>query len=485
MSAPRIVVAGIGPAGPAFVTTAVSEAIARMPHRFLRTARHPSASVVGDAVSFDDLYETADTFDEVYASIVERLVAASHQFGEILYAVPGSPWILERTVRHLLDDRRVELDILPAVSFLDLAYAALRLDPVEAGVRLIDGHRFAEAAAGQTGPLLVAHCHANWVLSDIKLALDDARGDEEVVILQRLGSIDQEVVTTTWSRLDQTVQADHLTTIYIPRLAAPVGHELVRFHTIVRRLREECPWDRQQTHQSLARYAIEETYELVEAIGQLGADGEGDEELEGELGDVLLQVVLNAAIAEQEGRFNLADIARSISEKMIRRHPHVFGEVTVGGAGDVVANWEAIKATEKGIAPDAPIGIFDGLAGSLPALAHAAAMAKKAAKVGFDWSDPRGTLGKVAEELAEVDEAWDDPAHVHEEIGDLLFAVANAARHRGVDPEVALRQAAAKFQRRCEAMYALGAARGINTKSCGEAVLDELWETVKRLERQT
>ena len=483
MTSPRIVVAGIGPAGPEYVTTAVMTAIDRIEHRYIRTSRHPSAGVVEAATSFDELYESANTFDEVYATIVERLVSAAIEHGEILYAVPGSPWVLERTVRHLLNDQRVTLDILPAISFLDLAYAALCIDPVEAGVRLVDGHQFAQAAAGQAGPLLVAHCHANWVLSDIKLAVEDAKGDEEVIILQRLGCPDQHVINATWAELDQTVEADHLTTIYIPHLAAPVGHELVRFHSIVRQLREECPWDRKQTHQSLAKYAIEETYELVEAIGQLGDDGEGDDELEGELGDVLLQVVLNAAIAEQEGRFNLADVARSISEKMIRRHPHVFGDVTVNDAGDVVTNWAAIKAVEKGRSSDAPIGIFDGLAGSLPALSYAGEMGKKAAKVGFDWDDPRGTLAKVAEELAEVDEAWDDPLHVHEELGDLLFAVANVARHRNVDPEVALRQAAAKFQRRCEEMYALADERGIDTHTCGEAVLDELWEAVKAIER--
>jgi tetrapyrrole methylase family protein / MazG family protein len=475
---PRIVIAGLGPAGPEYVTQAVSAAIARAEHRYIRTTRHPSASVVGEAIGFDELYETADTFDDVYATIVERLVAAAQQHDEILYAVPGSPWVLERTVRLLIADDRVVTDVLPSLSFLDLAYAALEIDPVEAGVRLIDGHRFAEAAAGETGPLLVAHCHANWVLSDIKLAVED--GDGEVVILQRLGCADQQIITTSWAELDRTVEADHLTSIYIPRLAAPVGHELVRFHAIVRQLREECPWDRKQTHQSLAKYAIEETYELVEAIGQLGDDGAGDEHLEEELGDVLLQVVLNAAIAEQQGRFNLADVARTISDKMVRRHPHVFGDTTVAGADEVVTNWAAIKATEKGHAPE---GIFDGLVGSLPALTYASEMSKKAAKVGFDWSDPRGTLGKVAEELAEVDEAWDDPIHLHEELGDLLFAVANVARHRGIDPEVALRQASAKFQRRCEAMYALAGERSIDTHTCGEAILDELWEMVKTTER--
>lgn len=482
MSRPAVTIVGLGPAGPEYVTGAVEAAIARHRHRFLRTERHPSAAVVGEATSLDYLYESADTFDEVYAAVVERLVAEATEHGEILYAVPGSPMVLERTVRALRTDDRVSLNILPAVSFLDLAWPALGIDPVEAGARLIDGHDFATAAAGYDGAMLVAHCHANWVLSEIKLAAEDATGDEEVVILQRLGSPDEAIVHTTWADLDRTVEADHLTSLWIPRLAAPVGSELVRFHGIVRRLREECPWDRKQTHQSLARYAIEETYELVEAIGALGDDGEGDEHLAEELGDVLLQVVLNAAIAEQQGRFNLSDVARTISDKMVRRHPHVFGDTAVSGADDVVANWAAIKAAEKGTTTGTPGGPFDGIAGSLPALSLAREIQSAAAKLGFDWDDPRGTLDKVAEELAEVTEAWDDPDHVAEEIGDLLFAVVNVARHLGVEPEVAMRWTAAKFRRRVDALLTLAAERGLDTRTCGEATLDLLWNDVKSAE---
>ena len=171
------------------------------------------------ATTFDDVYEAADTFADVYAEITERLVAAAAEHGEILYAVPGSPLVLERTRAHLRDRRaRRRRIVLPAMSFLDVACGRLGIDPVEAGVRLIDGHEFATAAAGDHGPLLVAHTHANWVLSDIKLAVEGATGDEAVVILQRLGTPEQAVVHTTWAELDRTVEADHLTCIYIPTL---------------------------------------------------------------------------------------------------------------------------------------------------------------------------------------------------------------------------------------------------------------------------
>jgi tetrapyrrole methylase family protein / MazG family protein len=349
----RVVIVGLGPAGPESATAAVLDAIVRIPHHYLRTGRHPSASLMPTAATFDHIYESADSFDDVYATIVELLVAAANEHGEILYAVPGSPLVLERTVRHLRADPRVACEVVPSLSFLDVAYARLGIDPVETGVRLIDGHDFATAAAGYSGPMLVAHCHANWVLSDIKLAVEDASGDEPVVILQRLGSPDEAIIHTTWADLDRTVEADHLTSIYIPSLGAPVASELVRFHGVVRRLRNECPWDREQTHQSLAKYTTEEAGELVEAIGNLGEDGEGDEEFIGELGDVLLQVVLHSALAEQDGRFSLADVASGISEKMIRRHPHVFGDAVATTPEEVAVLWKAAKAAEKPM-PTAP-----------------------------------------------------------------------------------------------------------------------------------
>jgi MazG family protein len=280
-----------------------------------------------------------------------------------------------------------------------------------------------------------------------------------------------------------------------------VGHELVRFHDIVRRLREECPWDRQQTHASLTRYAIEEVYELVEAIGALGGDGtagaaggaggsgEADAALEEELGDVLLQVFLHAAIAEQEGRFSVADVACAISDKMVRRHPHVFGDVAVSSADHVARNWDAIKAAEKGAKKGAESGVvagstLDGVPGALPALAYARELTAKAAKAGFDWDDADGTLDKVAEELDEVRAAWGDGDALRGEVGDLLLAVVNLARHRGVDPESALRVATAKFRGRVQACGVLAAERGIDTRTAGLAVLDALWDEVKQGERE-
>ena len=464
----RIVVVGLGPGPVDLVTPETLARIDAVPTRFVRTRRHPSASIVpGDAVSFDDVYEAAPSFDEVYATIAARLVDAAASAGEVLYAVPGSPRVLERSVELLLAQHD-DVEVLAAVSFLDLVWARLRIDPFADGVRLVDGHRFAERAAGDRGPLLVAHCHSNAVLSDIKLAFE-RETPPGAVILQRLGLPDERIIEVAWEDIDRAVEADHLTTLWIPSAAAPVGAELVRFADVVRRLREECPWDRQQTHETLVRYVIEETYEVVEAIhsGDPGL-------LEEELGDLLLQVFLHSAIATQAGEFTIADVAHAISEKMIRRHPHVFGDVVVSGADHVAANWEAIKRAEKG---DEPASVLDGVPGSLPALSFATELSRKARKVGFDWKDVDGVWDKLDEELAEL-RAEPDSA---DELGDVLFVIVTLALHLGLDPEGSLRAASAKFRRRFEVVERLAAEHDVDLRTADPAAVDELWNEAKRV----
>jgi tetrapyrrole methylase family protein/MazG family protein len=475
----RIVVVGLGPGGLPHVTVDTLHAIERIPRRFARTLRHPSADLVADAISFDDVYEAADTFDDVYDTIVQHLLDAAGEHGEILYAVPGSPLVLERTVQ-ALRLVAVELEILPAMSFLDVAWARLGIDPIEAGVTLIDGHEFATAAAGRTGPLLVAHTHANWVLSDIKLAVDDpAHSDAAVTILQRLGTADESIVTTTWDDLDRSVEADHLTSIYIPHLAAPVGAGYVRFHQLTRTLRERCPWDIEQTHESLLPYLIEETFEVVDAVDQLDPDDAvTDEQLIEELGDLLYQIEFHATIAEQEGRFSIVDVTQGIHDKLVRRHPHVFGDVDVESTDDVLRNWDSIKAAEKAERSSA----LDGVPRSLPSLAHAQQIGRKAAKVGFDWPTAAGALDKVTEEIGELREAIAraDAGSVADELGDLLFAVVNVARHLDVDAELALRRAADKFGRRFRHVEALAVTRSIDLRHADLPTLDDLWDAAKR-----
>ena len=466
---PRVVVGGLGPAGPDLLTAATLAAVERIPRRYLRTARHPAAAVAPGAVTFDGVYDQGATLEEVYGRIADALVEAATDAGEVLYLVPGSPAVAERTVELLRADARVVVEVLPALSFVDLAWDRLGVDPVAAGARLVDGHRFAEEAAGERGPLLVAQCDSALVLSEVKLAVDEPPAS--VTVLQRLGLEDEAVSEVAWHDLDRTVRADHLTSLWIPELAAPVGRELVRFAELVRTLRASCPWDREQTHASLTRHLLEEAYETVEAIEGLGRPPRADamDHLREELGDLLFQVYFHATLAAEEGQFTLADVARGIHDKLVHRHPHVFGTVQADTAGQVVANWDRIKIEEKG-----RTSVMEGIPAALPSLLHAAKVQRRAASLGFDWESVEGAYPKVTEELEELRA---EPSE--EELGDLLFAVVNVARHLGLDPESALRAATGKFRDRFAAVEALAAGRGLDLTGLDLAGLDALWDEVK------
>ncbi len=479
----RVVIVGLGPGPRNTVTQATLEAIERIDVQFVRTKRHPTADLMPKATSFDSLYDTLPTFEDVYREITEAVVAAAIEHGEVLYAVPGSPLILESSVAQLRADSRVEVQVLPALSFLDLAWEALGIDPVNAGVRLIDGHRFALEASGERGPLLVAQVHADWVLSDVKLAHESANGNEPVVLLHHIGLPDQRVEHTTWQELDRVLPADHLTTLYIPQMAEPVSGELARLHQLARTLREQCPWDREQTHDSLIKHLIEETYEVVDAIEALDADDPAtDEAFIEELGDLLYQVEFHATIAEQQGRFSMADVARSIHDKLVRRHPHVFGDVVANSANDVVQTWDEVKRAEKK-SIDGTASTFTGVAKSGPSLQYATKIQKRAADVGFDWPNADGAFEKIVEESAEIRQAValnSDPETVRMELGDLLFSVVNLSRHLGHDAEQALRGASDKFRHRFEQVEQLALSRKIDLANAPLEQLDALWDEVKK-----
>jgi tetrapyrrole methylase family protein/MazG family protein len=437
------VVVGLGPGGVDLLTAGTVARIDAAAVRYLRTRRHPAAEAVPGAETFDAVYEQATSIDEVYPAIVEALVAAATERGEVLYAVPGSPLVAERTVELLLADDRVDVDVLPALSFLDLAWVRLGVDPLTDGVRVVDGHRFATEAAGERGPLLVAQCDSPDVLSDVKLVLDAGPAPAvddatEVVVLQRLGLPDEHVARVRWADLDR-VEPDHLTSVYLPALAAPVGRELARFAELVATLRAECPWDREQTHESLRRHLLEEAYEVLEAIDHLDTEaGEGYDHLEEELGDLLFQVMFHAQLATEEGRFTIADVATTVHDKLRARHPHVGGDVEAVDADAVVANWEQIKKAEKGRE-----SVFDGVPDALPALLFALKVQKKAATLADGGLDVAAAASVPLPDaaLAETRRTPDE-----ETVGALLFAVVDEARLAGVDPETALRAAAVRYR---------------------------------------
>lgn len=417
---PIVHAVGLGPGGPDLVTAGTLALLESVPERFLRTRRHPAASLLSDATSFDAVYDAAARIDDVYPEIVEQLVAAAMRAGEVLYAVPGSPLVAEHTVELLLADDRVRVRTHAAMSFLDLTWVRLGVDPVEVGARLVDGHRFAVAAAGERGPLLVAQCDSRFVLSDIKLSLDEAP-PEPVTVLQRLGLPDESVTTVDWWDLDRSVEPDHLTSVWIPRLGAPVAGEVARMDELMRRLRTEDPWKAAQTHESLKRFLLEESYEALEAIDEYDPEtGAGADELCAELGDLLYQVVFHSAIGAEAGWFTLADVATAIHDKLVRRHPHVFdGDGSATTVDELVAAWEADKRAELG-----RTSVMDGIPAAMPALARALKVVKKSESLGYP-----------------VDRSARGAARDADTLGEVLLELVEAAHVAGLDPEDALRVA--------------------------------------------
>jgi len=268
-------VVGLGPAGSAYLTGEVRALMDAAGHTFLRTARHPAAEGLSGFVAFDHLYESATTFAEVYRGIVDELVAAAtaHAPDTIVYAVPGSPLVAERTVELLRHEPRVDVTIVPSLSFLDLAWERLGIDPLAVGVRLIDAEQFSPQGPSDRGPLLVAQCWSQSLLSDIKLSqLYDGDGPEpEVVLLHHLGLEDEQVMHVGWWDLDRALEPDHLTSLYIPALCTPAEpeHEMARLTRLVETLRQQCPWDKAQTHGSLMPHLLEEAYEVLDALREV------------------------------------------------------------------------------------------------------------------------------------------------------------------------------------------------------------------------
>ena len=452
---------------------------------FVRTRFFPGVDALLRDVewsSFDDVYEAAASLSEVHAEIASRLLASASE--EVVLAVPGDGVLGEALLLRLLD-AGASVELIPGVPLGTGALAASRLAAP-------DGAQFVEATAlGGSGMDLLIELNPRWpavvtgiynprVASEVKLALQRVYPSEHAVTLvHHPGLPDVRLLGVSLSEMDrQALELDHLTHVVVPALVGYVPNGSAHgLRAIVARLRAPeigCPWDLEQTHRSLIPYVIEEAYEVVDAIESDEVAGLADE-----LGDVLLQVALHAEIADQSDEFEWNDVVRMLSEKLVRRHPHVFGSVAVSSAADVVRNWDQLKAAERASQPP-PSSALDGVGNSLPQLKRAAELSRRAAKAGFDWPDRSGTLDKVREELAELLSA-SSIAEVREELGDLLYILAKLAWQEGVDPEEALRAANAKFVRRFTEMEQIAHERGWQGfQSHALAELESAWAEAKR-----
>ena len=480
-----ITLIGLGPAGASGMSVAARQAFLAGSRRFVRTERHPAAQDLRaeglDFETFDAIYESAPTFEEVYDAIVARVLDGALA-GEVVYAVPGHPLVGEESVRRLLAAAReqgIPVSVAGSESFLDAVLGALRLSLGD-GLVVMDALALDRVAPRPDLPLVLYQVYDRDTASAAKLRLMEEYPDDWLVrVVRHAGEPDAETVEEMLLHLLDRAPCDHLTAVYVPPLPRErrraVFTDLVE---VMARLRGEggCPWDREQDHVTLKRYLIEECYEAIDAIdaGDMAALCE-------ELGDVLLQVVFHARIEEEAGRFDVRDVVAGIVEKLIRRHPHVFGDLDVAGADEVLRNWERIKRAEKG--EGWRDSVLDGVPSQMPALMRAMEISKRAVKVGFEWERLEDVLAKMEEEVGELRAAIasDRAEEIFDEIGDLLFTVVNVARWTGVDPEEALRAMLRRFTARFHHIERTARERGRALTEMTLAEMDALWEEAKRL----
>jgi len=481
-----ITVVGLGPGDPDLLTAGALRALTMAPIVWLRTAHHPVVPALPagpEYRSFDELYDSSETFETLYETIVQRLLVAEQTTGEVLYAVPGDPLIAEATVRRLLEREREggpAVHVINGVSFIEPVCRAAGVDPLAEGLQIVDA---LEPSVDPARPALFAQLHGRRVASHLKLALLDLYPPLHLVTLVSAAGVrgEEQVTTLPLAELDRAPLHGHLSTLYVPALSLLENRRTFGgLRAIVHRLYAPggCPWDREQTHASLKHNLLEEAYEVLQAL-----DDDDPHALSEELGDLLLQIALHSEIADEAGEFGYGDVFESITSKLIRRHPHVFGDETAASADEVMANWQRLKEAEKAARAAAGDAVEDqsllaGVPRAMPSLAYAQAVQDRAAAVGFEWPDMSGVLDKLGEEIEELRRAETREQRL-DELGDVLFVLANLARWLKIDAEEAGRHAGRKFYRRFSGVERLAHAQGKRLSEMSLAEMDALWDQVK------
>ena len=480
-----ITIIGLGPGSIDHLTRRAWDKLQDADTVYLRTARHPGVSQFPPAVnwhSFDEVYQTCQRFEDVYAEIAERLLRAAERDGQVVYAVPGDPLVGEASVARLIERAReeaLELEIIHGLSFIEPCLSLIGQDALD-GLQILDALSVAEQyhpPINPALPALLAQVYSRDVASNLKLTLMNQYPDEfRVSLVHAAGAAEASVESLRLFEIDRSSKIGITTTLYLPALGALSSFESLQNLIAHLRAPEGCPWDREQTHQSLRPFLIEEAYEVLDTL-----DADQPEALCQELGDLLLQILLHTQIAIDEGEFYMSDLLRRLNEKMLRRHPHVFGDVApTSDLAQLSRIWNEVKAAEKAGSSQQSESLLDGVSQAAPALFVAQRYSARAAKVGFDWPDIAGVEAKFKEELAEVLAAETTDERVNE-LGDLLFVTVNWLRWLGMDdPESLLRSINAKFYRRFKHVETQAAKRG---KPLGDFSLDELdhwWQDAKR-----
>lgn len=444
---------------------------------YVRTIDHPVIEALEKEEitfnSFDFYYEQEKQFEDVYTKIVDTLLTEAKQ-NEVIYAVPGHPMLAEYTVQLLLAQEEIEVNILGGHSYLDALFTTLKIDPIE-GFQFVDGTSFKRSELNYQQHLIFCQVYDEMIASHIKLTLlEDLPADYMVKIVIGAGSEQEKITTVPLKELDHSLEMSNLMTIYVP--PAPkklLHHTFANLREVIATLRgpEGCEWDKRQTHESLRPYAIEEVFELIDAI-----DAEDDEGIIEELGDVLLQVMLHSQIGEDASYFSVDDVILGITNKMIHRHPHVFNEST--SREGHIKSWDELKDDEKGSEIES---VLASIPKSLPSLTKAYQLQENAAKVGFDWDDVNDMWLKLKEELVEVGVAIKEQnkTDIEAELGDVLFVLANISRYYNIDPEIALNRTNNKFLSRFQHIEQrlLEQDKDITKTTLEE--MDEYWDEAK------
>jgi tetrapyrrole methylase family protein/MazG family protein len=478
-----ITILGLGPGNPSQMTREAWEVITAAEELWLRTRQHPTIAALPASLhleSFDDLYEAGESFEDVYAGIVDKILQLGKREQGVIYAVPGDPFIAETTGPEIARQARLaglNVRIVNGLSFMEPAFSALGLDPFPQ-ITLVDALELSQRHVPTfpvDKPALVAQIYSRLVAAEVKTTLTSIYPDDHLVTMVHAAGTESEILEIVpLYEIDRSTHIGLLTLLYVPPMGQ--GSSFEAFQEVVARLRapDGCPWDQEQTHQSLRPHLLEEAYETLAAL-----DSDDPQQMAEEFGDLLLQIVLNAQIGSEEGGFSMLDVLKGIHDKIIRRHPHVFGDEQIRDVKNVLQNWEKLKADERKTNGESNKGLMDGVPLALPALVQAQEYQDRAARVGFDWQNIEGVLEKIVEEIDEIQRA-NNSVELADEIGDLFFALVNLARWKQVDAESALRSTNMKFKQRFAHIEQVAQKQG---RKVSELSLDEMeaaWQEAKR-----
>lgn len=482
-----IKIVGLGPGAKEALTIGTVWELESCKNIFLRTEKHPTVDYLKEKNiefdTYDNVYETMKSFDEVYLNIAKDLVEKHEELGDLVYAVPGHPLVAEKSVFNLIEEckkNNIEYKVIPAVSFIDAMMEGLMIDPIE-GLKVIDAFDINNMILDKRIGTVITQVYNQLIASEVKLRLLDQYDDETEIFYVRAAGIkgEESIRKIPLYELDMQEDIDYLTSIYIPK-DLNNKKDFNDLLEIVEILRGEngCPWDREQTHKSLKKALVEESYEVIDAI-----DRDDDNGLIEELGDVLLQVVFHASIGKEDGYFDINEVIGGICHKMISRHPHVFGDLTdVNTSKDVLSKWDELKKEEKGY--ETLSEEMRGVTKGLPALLRAHKVQNKAKKAGFDFEDIDSMINKLKEEIQEVIYVYNtkNMDKIKDEVGDLLFSCVNIARFLNVDEELALNSTIDKFIKRFSYIEEKVKDKGLELRGVNLDEMNKLWEEAKKLE---